>query len=217
VAARSGVIPARWPKQPLLAPAVPDNRGVKLTMARLWALLIVAGVTLVASGCGSAQSAGKVARPQALELKWRENCGTRADPIPIGTRSIVVDKGAWRVALSFRNRTRVTLLISRPHVQGGTWFGLEPFRTASWREVLARAAEGAPVSPRTLAEHFSPTLPRLLPPGRGWTGEFSGHAALPAGAPIRVVLGKFVGMGKRTPSDIFRGFLCVSKRVVRLR
>lgn len=184
-------------------------------MARPWPFLIAAGLILVAPGCGAGRS-GKVARPQTANLNWHENCGTGVDPIPIATRRLVVEKGAWRVALSFRNRTRMTLFILRPHVLGGTWFGLEPFRTASWREVLERAEAGAPASPRTLAERFSPALPRLLPPGRGWAGDFSGHATLPAGVPIRVVLGQFRAIGQ-TPSDLFGGFLCVSERVVRLR
>jgi hypothetical protein len=176
--------------------------------------LIAAGLILLACGCGSGGS-GDVARPQTAHLNWHENCGTRADPIPIATRRLVVAKGAWRVVLSFRNRTRVTLLIMRPHVPGGTWFGLEPFRTSSRREVLQRAEAGATVSPRTLAEGFTPALPRRLPPGHGWSGEFSGGAMLPAGVPIRVVLGQFVVIG-HTPAGLFSGFLCVSERVVRL-
>lgn len=178
---------------------------------RAWPFFIGVGLILLACGCGSSGS-GTVARPQTAKLNWHENCGTRADPIPISTRRLVVGKGVWRVALSFRNRTHVTLFIMRPHFPGGTWFGLEPFRTSSFREVLERAKAGAVVSPRTIAEHFSPPLPRLLPPGRGWSGEFSGRATLPAGAPIRVVLGQFVG----TPAARFGGFLCISDRVVRL-
>jgi hypothetical protein len=178
---------------------------------RAWPVVTAAVLVLLACGCGSSSS-GDIARPQTANLNWHENCGTRADPIPITTRRLVVGKGVWRVSLSFRNRTHVTLFIMRPHFPGGTWFGLEPFRTPSFREVLERAEAGAVVSPRTIAEHFSPPLPRLLPPGRGWSGEFSGRAALPAGVPIRVVLGQFVG----TPAELFGGFLCVSDRVVRL-
>jgi hypothetical protein len=118
------------------------------------------------------------------------------------------------VALSFRNRTRVTLFIMRPHFPGGTYFGLAPFRTSSWQEVRERAKSGVGAEPRTIAEHFRPALPRRLPPGRGWSGEFSGRAALPAGVPIRVVLGLFAGVA--SPSELFEGFLCVSERVVRL-
>jgi hypothetical protein len=176
--------------------------------------LILGIIVLLVSGCGSNDS-GTVARPQTAKLNWHENCGTRADPIPIATQRLVVEKGAWGVGLSFRNLTRVTLFVMRPHVPGGTWFGLEPFRTSSHREVLQRAEAGATVSPRTLAERFSPALPRRLPPGGGWSGEFSGHATLPAEVPIRVVLGQFVVIGP-TPSKLFGGFLCVSERVVRL-
>jgi hypothetical protein len=179
-------------------------------MAQAW-LFCLAGFVLLASGCG-ARSSGAVARPQIAHLNWHENCGTRVDPIPIATRRLVVEKGVWRVALSFRNRTRATLFIVRPHFPGSTYFGLEPFRTSSWREVLERANSGA-AKPRTLAERFRPALPRLLPPGRGWSGEFSGRAALPAGVPIRVVLGRFVAT---KPIGFLDQFLCISARVIRL-
>jgi hypothetical protein len=166
------------------------------------------------SACGS-NGSGTVARPQTANLNWHENCGTSADPIPISTRRLVVGKGVWRVALSFRNRTRVTLFVMRPHFPGSTYFGLEPFRTSSRREVIERAETGSGAKPRTIAEHFSPLLPRRLPPGQGWSGEFSGRASLPAGVPIRVVLGRFVAIGP-APSELFHGFLCISERVVRL-
>jgi hypothetical protein len=183
-------------------------------MVRAAALLIVAGVALAAGACGSTSS-GKVARPQTASLGWHENCGTRSDSLPIATRRLIVGKGVWRVDLSFRNRTRVTLFIQRPHFPGGTYFGLEPFKTSSRREVLERAASGAGAKPRTIAERFDPPLPRRLPPGRGWSGEFSGRASLPVGIPIRVVLGRFVALGQ-VPSDDFRGFLCISERAIRL-
>lgn len=178
-------------------------------MVRTRSIFVAVGLLLTVCGCGSTSS-GKVAGPQTARLGWHENCGTRADPIPIATRRLVVGKGFWRVSLSFRNRTRVTLFVQRPHFPGGTYFGLEPFRTSSRREVFKRAESGAGAKPRTIAERFSPPLPRLLAPGRGWSGEFTGRASLPADVPIRVVLGRFV------PSDDFRGFLCISERVVRL-
>ena len=111
------------------------------------------GAALFVGGCGS-NGSGTVARPQTANLNWHANCGTRADPIPIATRRLVVEKGVWRVGLSFRNRTRLTLFIVRPHVPGGTYFGLEPFRTSSWREVLERAQTGA-AKPRTIADRSS--------------------------------------------------------------
>ena len=178
-------------------------------MIRPSSLWVAVGLLLVVGGCGTSSS-GKVARRQTLSLGWHENCVTGADPLPIATRRLVVGKGVWRVDLSFRNRSSVTLFIQRPHFPGGTYFGLEPFRTSSWREVISRAASGAGAKPRTIAERFNPPLPRRVPPGRGWSGELSGRASLPAGVPIRVVLGRFV------PSDDFHGFLCISDRVVRL-
>jgi hypothetical protein len=169
---------------------------------------------LLLCGCGSS-STGRVAAPQAVTLNWHENCGTRAEPIPIATRRIVVEKGVWRVALSFRNRTHVTFFIVRPHFPGGTYTGLESFRTGSKREVLERARNGVGAKPSTIAEHFEPRLPRRVSPGGGWSGEFTGRAALPAGVPIRIVLGRFVTTG-RPPAGLPDGFLCISDRYVRL-
>jgi hypothetical protein len=105
--------------------------------------------------------------------------------------------------------------VTRPHVLGGTYFGLEPFETASWREVLERAEKNA-VKPRTVADRFSPSTPRLLAPGQGWSGWFAGPGALPAGTPIRVVLGRFVITGV-VPPGFSDGFLCISESVVRLK
>lgn len=171
---------------------------------------------LACGGCG-ANGSGSVpsARPQIVNLGWHENCGTRADPLPITTRRLIVRERGWRVDLSFRNETRVTLGVVRPHVLGGTFFGLEPFETASRREVLERA-EKLGAKPRRLADRFSPSTPRLLPPGTGWSGWFAGPGVLPAGTPIRVVLGRFV-ITEAVPPDFFDGFLCISDRVVRLK
>ena len=174
-------------------------------------------VALLASGgCGTGVSgSGLSARPQIVNLDWHENCGTRADPLPITTRRLIVRKRGWRVDLSFRNETRVTLGVIRPHVLGGTMFGLEPFETASWREVLDRA-ETTGAKARTLADRFSPSTPRFVPSGTGWSGWFSGPGRLPAGTPIRVVLGRFV-ITETVPPGFFDGFLCISERVVRLK
>jgi len=169
---------------------------------------------LAAGGCGAAARV-PVAPPQTQKLDWHENCGTHADRIPITTHRLVVRRGRWRVDLSFRNQTRVGLNIIRPHFPGGTYFGLEPFKTSSLREVRQRTEAGS-IKPRTLADRFSPQKPALLPSGRGWSGSFSGPGDLPAEVPIRVVLGRFVPLGP-VPPGFVRGFLCISERAVRLR
>lgn len=173
-----------------------------------------AAALAVAAGCDSSSPA-RWARPQVAELRWHENCGTRADPLPIETRRLVVGRRAWRVELSFRNETGVTLSVLRPHALDETLFGLEPFSTTSFREVLKRA-ETAEAKPRAYADRFDPSTPRLLSPGDGWSGSFSGSGRLPAGAPIRVVLGRFV-VTEKVPPGFFAGFLCISKRYIRLR
>jgi hypothetical protein len=169
---------------------------------------------LAAVGCGAGDS-GRAARPQTVKLGWHENCGTRADRIPIVTRDVIVRRHRWRVDLSLRNETRVALSIFRPHFPGSTYFGLEAFETASKREVLQRARIAA-AKPQTIADRFSPARPILLAPAQAWRGWFSGPGALPAGVPIRVVLGRFVILGK-APPDVLNAFLCISDHVVRLR
>jgi len=170
---------------------------------------------LGAVGCGTGASA-PVARPQTLQLDWHENCGTHVERLPIATRRLVVERGRWRVDLSFRNETRVSLSIIRPHFPGGTYFGLEPFRTSSLREVRQRAETGT-LKPHALADRFGPARPGLLVPGQGWSGSFSGPGDLPAGVPIRIVLGRFASLAKEPPGVPARGFLCVSERALRLK
>ena len=169
---------------------------------------------LFVTACGETTPPAPVARPQILELGWHENCGTRTRPIPIETRRLVVGKHRWRVALAFRNETGVTLAVIRPHVPGGTYFGLESFETASWQEVLDRGARNA-AKPGWLADRFTPSRPGPVGPGQRWSGSFSGPGGLPASTPIRVVLGRFVSTGT-LPPDFSGGFLCISERVVRL-
>ena len=152
---------------------------------------------LAAAACGETERAF-VAREQVRSLGWHENCGTHDDALPIETRRIAVRGGRWRVSLAFRNETSVTLSVVRPHIPGGTYFGLEPFETSSSSEVRERA-ERLAAKPRTLADRFEPELPRLLMPGEGWSGTFSGPGGLPAGTPIRVVLGRFVIRGHVPP------------------
>jgi hypothetical protein len=106
--------------------------------------------------------------------------------------------------------------VLRPHAAGETLFGLEPFSTTSFREVLKRAETGE-AKPRSFADRFSPSTPNLLARGARWSGSFSGPGPLPASAPIRVVLGRFVITGAKVPRGFPRGFLCISKRYVRLR
>jgi hypothetical protein len=169
---------------------------------------------LFVTACGTTTPAARVARPQVLELGWHENCGTRTHAMTIETRRLVVEKHRWRVELAFRNETGVTLSVTRPHVPGGTYFGLETFETASWHEVLERAERHEHI-PGWLADRFTPSRPGPVGPGQRWSGSFSGPGGLPAATPIRIVLGAFVSTGALPPG--FRGgFLCISERVARL-
>jgi hypothetical protein len=169
---------------------------------------------LLLTACGTTTPAAELARPQVVDLRWHENCGTRRHPLPIETRRLIVRKQRWRVELSFRNKTGVTLFVIRPHVAAGTYFGLETFETASMREVLERVARNA-AKPGLLADQFSPSRPGPVAPGQEWSGWFSGPGGLPAATPIRIVLGRFV-IQQQVPPGLAGGFLCISERVVRL-
>lgn len=186
-----------------------DVRARALGLANL-GLAGLAGAGLALGGCGSGPPS-KIAAPQVVQLGWHENCGTRADRLPITTRRLVVGKGRWRVELAFRNDMHVPLSVVRAHHAGQTLFGLEPFRTTSLQEVRNRAATGS-IHPQALADRFSPSRPALISPGQGWSGSFSGPGELPADVPIRVVLGAFL-----PPGPITDRFLCISQRAVRLR
>jgi hypothetical protein len=135
-------------------------------------------------------------------------------PFPIDIHRLIVLKRQWRVEVSFVNQTGVTLAVVRPHVPGGTYFGLETFETTSWEEVLQRVEQYA-AKPGWLADRFSPSRPGPVAPGQAWSGWFSGLGGLPAATPIRVVLGRFVLLGQ-APPHFPSGFLCISERVVRL-
>ena len=174
--------------------------------------LALAGVAMLV-GCGSTET-GRTAQPQVLRLGWHENCGTRANPLPIETHRLAVGERRWRVELSFRNETGVTLFVMRPHAVGETLFGLAPYTKTSFEQVLKRAETGD-AKPRTYADRFHPRVPGPLAPGERWSGSFSGLGRLPVATPIRVVLGRFV-ITQKAPRGFPRGFLCVSKRYARL-
>ena len=177
---------------------------------------IVLALAFLAAGCDASATA-RWARPQVLHLGWHENCGTRANPVPISTRRLVVGPRRWLVELAFSNETSATLGVLQPHSPDLTYFGLAPFKTPSWREVAKRVETSRDVYPRTIADRFEPAKPRLIAPGGGWAGSFSGPGRLPADTPLRVVIGLFViGEGK-VPRGFARGFLCMSKLTVRLR
>jgi hypothetical protein len=131
---------------------------------------ILAAVVLAAvAGCGST-AGGRMARPQTVDLNWHENCGARADPIPITTRRLVVRPRSWVVELGFRNETHVALWVMRPHFAGSTYFGLAPYETVSRHEVLARAERGQ-AKPAVLADRFSPSRPSCSPRARCRKGD----------------------------------------------
>ena len=87
---------------------------------------------------------------------------------------------------SITNDTSTTLFIGRPHTDDPGTFGL--LATESVRH-SGRVPSGL------LATRYVPPLPRVLRPGEGWSGRFSGLGAVPAGTSLRIVFGSFWAYG----------------------
>ena len=161
----------------------------------------------LAAGCGGPRTGVDWAGPQTLPLGGAETCGQPEQPVRIELRRLVLEQRRWNVSASFVNGSDVPLRIFRPHTDAGTYFGLAVFRTARRSEVTRRAREGR-LHVQLVADRFRPPLPRLVLPGEGWRGTFSGPGRVPRGREVRVVLGRFSIKGQAPPA----GFLCLSDR-----
>ena len=146
-----------------------------------------------------------------LRLGGVERCGPRGQRIHTELLRLDLGRERWRVSGSIRNDSDVPLRIFRPHTDAGTYFGLLAFQHASSAAIERRLSEGR-IHAQLVADRFRPTLPRLLRPGEGWQGTFSGPGRLPRGRDVRVVLGRFSIKGEPPPA----GFLCISERGPRI-
>jgi hypothetical protein len=126
-------------------------------------------------------------------------------------RRLELEHDRWNVSGSFVNDSDVPVRIFRPHTDSGTYFGLAVFRTDRGGELERRVREQR-VHVQLVADSFRPPLPRLVQPGAGWRGTFSGPGRLPRGRHVRVVLGRFSLKGHAPPV----GFLCISERGPRI-
>ena len=146
---------------------------------------------VLAAGCGT-PAASDWARPQTVSIAQRTSCGG----LLVTVRSLRVTRGGWSVSAALVNRSSRAFDVGRPHVAGGTYFGL---------------ARPGVAHPGLLARGFYPPLPRRLEPGTRWSGSFAGPGHVGRGVPLRVVLGRF------TPAGAVVGFVCTTDRSVRLR
>ena len=147
------------------------------------------GLTLAA--CGSTGSPSSWAAPQTIRIDERSSC----DGLAVRVGAVRIGRSGWAVTASIDNAGATTLDVTRPHVAGGTFFGL---------------ARPGVRHPGLLARRFTPPLPRTIAPGVRWSGSFSAPGHVGRG-PLQVVLGRF------TPAGRVIGFLCVTDRTVRVR
>ena len=145
---------------------------------------------LIVAGCGS-QAATVWARPQTVRIGERPGCRGLA----VAVSSLRITGDGWTVSASVENRSGRAVDVLRPHVHGGTYFGLAP---------------PGVVHPGLLARRFTPPLPRRLEAGARWSGSFTGLGRVASGVPLRVVLGRF------TPAGAVVGFVCTTDHSVRL-
>jgi hypothetical protein len=173
--------------------------------------IAVCGLAALAVGCGGAREPVDWAEPQTLPLGGAETCGDPGERIRLDLGRLELGRDRWQVTAAFINDSDAPVRIFRPHTDAGTYFGLMVFRTASAEEIERRVRE-ARIHIQLIADRFRPPLPRLVEPGQGWRGTFSGPGRLPRGRDVRVVLGRF-SIKHRAPPV---GFLCISERGTRI-
>jgi hypothetical protein len=158
--------------------------------AAKFALLIALFASLADVGCGTEGGDTRPASPQTIRLDWHELDGVGGAGFLLEVRSLRITRQGWSVDAAVTNRTPVTFRITRPHVRGGTKFGL--FVLASddpreWEEHVAAQR----VTPSLIATRFDPPIPRLLRPRARWSGTFSGPGRPSTGSFVRIAFGRF--------------------------
>jgi len=145
---------------------------------------------MVACSGSGRESEVAFAPPQTLPLGWRELDGDHGRGFRLEVRSLRITHDRWAVEASVTNRTGVSYAIDRPHVPGGTKFGLFVIRSSDRGEWEGRVFAGR-VTPDIIATRFEPPIPRLLRPGARWSGTFSARGRLRSGISVRVGFGRF--------------------------
>lgn len=163
--------------------------AVRASPCRVTLVLVLC--LLVCAGCGQEKEEGRRAPPQTIRLGWHELDGVRGIGFELEVRTLRIAEDGWAVDASVTNRAGVTYRITRPHVRGGTKFGLFILQSDSREEWNERIAARR-LTPELLATRFSPSLPPLLRPGGRWNGTFDGPGRPPAGTYVRIAFGRFV-------------------------
>jgi hypothetical protein len=176
------------------------------------AVVVLAGV--LGTGCGGRADVAEPGRPQTIRLDWHELDGVDAVGFQFDVRALRIEERGWAVQAGVTNRTDATFRITRPHVRGGTKFGLFVLRSDSAREWRQRVAARR-LTPELLASRFEPPIPQLLRPGARWIGTFSGPGRPPAGSFVRIAFGRFVTT-ETPPRGLPAELLAVTRRAARI-
>lgn len=135
------------------------------------------------------------ASPQNTTLAWRETYGTPRQTLAFSVASLEVVPGGWKARVSLENETSVPYEVGDPRHSVYRSFGLMLFSTGDHEELESRNAEGTlPAVRRAVA--YRPSLPRILEPGRSWSGTISAPGALVGDSWVRVVFGPLISVGE---------------------
>ena len=155
-------------------------------VVRVVAAPIVCGFALAVLGCGGDRREVEPARARVVLLNWRETDGKPGERLIMRVASITVRARGWSVRASLTNDTAAPLFIGRPHTDERATFGLVP---------AASTRQRGPVPTGLLATKYSPPPPRILDPGEGWRGTFSGRGVVRDGTRVRIAFGTFWAYG----------------------
>jgi hypothetical protein len=155
------------------------------------------------------------ARPQRATLDWRETYGTRAQKLVFSVESLRVMASGWQADVALENDTSVPYEVGDPRDSLERSFGLMLFSTGDQDELKAKNEDGKLPAVRR-AVVYEPSLPRILEPGRSWSGTISAPGALVAEGWVRVVFGPLISVGE-PPAKLSDYVVWITDRAYLLR
>lgn len=154
---------------------------VRPSLIAIAAMVVLPAVASVAPAATSGAGAAPI---KTLRVNWNESTSFRAGTLTVHVSKIVVRSASWSVTGSFRNRSPVSLQISR---------GYPTLRTAGMSLLYPAPHKRGEFGAFTVLEArtFSPKLPTTLRGGAAWSGTFTGYGVLPRKKMIYVSFGYF--------------------------
>ena len=192
--------PGRWTDGMRSAGVCEHARGVSrstiivlLALAATFAGFVFASNAKLRGG-NSGVTSTVAAGPQTATLDWREPYGKAGERIVFTVDSLEVTPSGWNAAVGIDNRTKVGWELAPGATPEGS-FGLQLFETGDEKELDQRNRQGTLPAVRA-ATGYVPELPRILEPGKSWSGTISARGPLVAGSWARVAFGTLVAVGK---------------------